>query len=92
MNGYLVQAIKLGIGDHKPHNTAIGIGMWLGTIMCVQRLVHHLAEPEESARHRAGDARREEARRRASPMLASRINTMLSIPMLYGMVGAGHFY
>src|ERR1700741_2809298 len=33
MNGYLLSAIKLGIGDHSTHNTTIGIGMWLGTIM-----------------------------------------------------------
>src|SRR5258707_13943025 len=33
MNGYLGSAIKLGIGDHVGKNTAIGLGMWLGTIM-----------------------------------------------------------
>src|SRR5713226_7980832 len=33
MSGYLGSAIKLGIGDHVGKNTAIGLGMWLGTIM-----------------------------------------------------------
>ena len=33
MSGYLLSAIKLGIGDHAGKNTAIGLGMWLGTIM-----------------------------------------------------------
>ena len=32
MNGYLIQAIGLGF-DGVPKHTAIGIGMWLGTIM-----------------------------------------------------------
>ena len=56
----------------------------------VQRLVHHLAEPEEGARHRAG---RRRTRRRPPAKLAgmaSRINTMLSIPMLYFMVAQSH--
>ena len=45
MNGYLADAVKLGIDEH--HHV-------------VQRLVHHLAEPEEGARHHAGGRRREE--------------------------------
>src|SRR5271156_5500356 len=33
LNGYLLNAIKLGIGDGNAKFTAIGVGMWLGTIM-----------------------------------------------------------
>ena len=33
LNGYLVEAIIIGIGGDVAKNTAIGIGMWLGTIM-----------------------------------------------------------
>ena len=62
MNGYLVQALSLQKGVH-----AIGLGMWLGADHVVQRLVHHLAEPEEGARHRAGDARRRRPPRRSWP-------------------------
>ena len=33
LNGYLHQAMTLGIGNGYGKNTAIGIGMWLGIIM-----------------------------------------------------------
>jgi uncharacterized membrane protein len=33
LNGYLHQAMTLGIGGGSGKNTAIGIGMWLGIIM-----------------------------------------------------------
>jgi uncharacterized membrane protein len=91
LNGYLASAIKLGIGDHNAHNTAIGFGMWLGTIMWFnvwfliwpnQKKVLGIVQAQPDEKKRAG--------RIAG--LASRTNTMLSIPMLYAMVGAGHFY
>ena len=34
MNGYLLEAIQLGLSDGVVKHTAIGIGMWLGAIMC----------------------------------------------------------
>jgi uncharacterized membrane protein len=84
MNGYLVQALTL----QKPF-TAIGLGAWLGTIMWfnvwfiiwpnqkkVLGIVHAAAEAKTAAAKRAG--------------MASRINTMLSIPMLYFMVAQQH--
>ncbi len=91
LNGYLLNAIKLGIGDHNARYTAIGFGMWLGAIMWFnvwfiiwpnqQRALGIVpAEPDEKKR----------SARRAG--LASRVNTMLSIPMLYGMVSAQHFF
>src|SRR5882672_4794243 len=91
LNGYLGSAIKLGIGDHNAKFTAIGFGMWLGAIMWFnvwfiiwpnQKKVIGLvtATPDEvnAARRMAG--------------LTSRLNTMLSIPMLYAMVFAAHWY
>ena len=33
LNGYVHQALMLGIGSGFGKNTAIGIGMWLGIIM-----------------------------------------------------------
>ena len=33
LNGYLADAIAIGLTDGVPKHTAIGIGMWLGTIM-----------------------------------------------------------
>ena len=48
MNGYLGQALSLqkGLPRDRPRHVARRDHV-------VQRLVHHLAEPEESARHRA---------------------------------------
>jgi uncharacterized membrane protein len=80
MNGYLVQALSLTKGVH-----AIGIGMWLGLIMAfnvwfiiwpMQKkalgMVQVSAEEKAAAAKKAG--------------MTSRLNTLLSIPMLYCMV------
>ena len=55
----------------------------------VQRVVHHLAEPEEVLGIVEASADEKKAAARMAGM-ASRINTMLSIPMLFGMAGAMH--
>ena len=93
MNGYLIDAIKLGIGAPSPHTktTAIGIGMWLGTIMWFN--VWFIIMPNQNKVMGVTPATPDEvntARRLAG--LTSRVNTMLSIPMLYGMVFAAHYY
>ena len=88
--GFLGQALSLGIGLHDMHFTLIGFGMWLGFIMWFnvwfiiwpnQKKVIGLvtATPDEvnAARRTAG--------------LASRVNTMLSIPMLYAMASSHYF-
>ena len=80
MNGYLLQALTFRRGF-----VAIGIGMWLALIMAfnvwfiiwpnqkkVLGLVEATADEKAAAARLAG--------------LTSRINTMLSIPMLYCMV------
>jgi uncharacterized membrane protein len=84
MNGYFGQAVML----QKPF-TSIGLGMWLGTIMWfnvwfviwpnqkkVIGIVTVSPEQKAAAGKMAG--------------MASRINTMLSIPMLYFMVAQSH--
>jgi uncharacterized membrane protein len=84
MSGYLVQALTL----QKPH-TGIGLGAWLGTIMWFNvwfiiwpnqkkalGIVQVAPEEKAAAAKRAG--------------MTSRINTMLSIPMLYFMVAQSH--
>jgi uncharacterized membrane protein len=91
MNGYLLNAIKIGIGDNNPKFTAIGIGMWLGAIMWFN--VWFIIWPNQQKVIGTVSATPDEvnaARRTAG--LTSRVNTMLSIPMLYGMVFAGHYY
>lgn len=80
MNGYLGSALSLTKGVH-----AIGLGMWMGLIMAfnvwaiiwpnqkkVLGLVEASAEEKAAAGKKAG--------------MASRINTLLSIPMLFCMV------
>ena len=89
LQGYLLNAIKLGIGEHNPAHTAIGFGMWLGTIMWFnvwfiiwpnQKKVLGIVPADAAAKKAAG--------RLAG--LTSRVNTMLSIPMLYAMAAASH--
>lgn len=84
LNGYLVQALTLsGSGPAK----LIGIGMWLGIVMAYnvwmiiwpnQKIALGMVEAD-------ADAKKKAAR---TAMITSRVNTMLSIPMLYFMVGA----
>jgi uncharacterized membrane protein len=74
MNGYLLDANN----NHK--FTAIGIGMWLGTIMWFN--VWFIIMPNQNKVMGVTSATPDEvnaARRTAG--LASRVNTMLSIPM-----------
>jgi uncharacterized membrane protein len=84
MNGYLVQALTL----QKPF-TAIGIGAWLGTIMWAN--VWFVIWPNQ--KKALGIVTVEAAEKAAAAKragMASRINTMLSIPMLYFMVAQSH--
>lgn len=88
--GYLLQAIGLGIGAHNKHVTAIGFGMWLGTIMWFN--VWFIIWPNQKkvmGLVAASDDEKKVAARTAS--LASRLNTLLSIPMLYCMASV-HYY
>ena len=91
MEGYIVDAILIGLTDGVGKSTAIGIGMWLAAIMAFnvwfiiwpnQQKALGLVEATPDAKKAAG--------RKA--MLTSRINTMLSIPMLYAMVSAQNLY
>jgi uncharacterized membrane protein len=87
----LLDTIKIGIGEHSPHMTAVGIGMWLGTIMFLNVwLVIWPNQKKNMGFTPVPAAQRTRAARIAG--LASRVNTMLSVPMLYGMVVGAHFY
>ena len=91
LNGYIGQAAIFGLADGVGRHAAIGFGMWFGLIMAAnvwfiiwpnQPIVLGLVEaPAET---------KPPAARKA--LLASRINTMLSIPMLYAMVAAQNLY
>ena len=91
MNGYLHQAIMLGIADGVPKHTAIGIGMWLGVIMWAN--VWFVIWPNQ--KRALGIVEADAASKAASAriaMLFSRTNTLLSIPMLFAMVSAQNLY
>src|SRR5262245_38319026 len=80
MNGYLVQALMLA----APHHS-IGIGMWLGLIMAFHAWFISWPNQQKALGlvEVAADQKPKAAR---TAMLTSRINTLLSIAMLYSMV------
>ena len=87
--GGLHGAFTLGIGKHVMSVTSIGFGAWLGTIMLFNVWV--LIWPNQKkilGIVPASDAEKATARRVA--FLASRTNTMLSIPMLMFMQAGAH--
>jgi len=91
LNGYVHQALMLGISSGGGKNTAIGIGMWLGLIMAFN--VWFIIWPNQKKALGIVDATPEEkpvALKKA--VMASRINTLLSLPMLLSMVAAQNLY
>ena len=91
LNGYVHQALMLGIGSGAGKNTAIGIGMWLGLIMAFN--VWFIIWPNQKKALGIVEATPEEkpvALKKA--VMASRINTLLSLPMLLSMVAAQNLY
>ncbi|MEQ8283985.1 MAG: urate hydroxylase PuuD [Parvibaculum sp.] len=93
MNGYLLDAFTLGAMTEfmVPKNIAIGIGMWLGTIMWFN--VWFVIWPNQKIALGIvdGPAEAKPAAARTA-MLFSRTNTLLSIPMLFAMVSAQNIY
>ena len=84
--GYLLEAFTLGAteGFSVPQHTFIGVGMWLATIMFLN--VWGFIWPNQKRALGivpADDATKAKAARTA--MLFSRINTLLSLPMLVTM-------
>ena len=91
LNGYLHDAMTLSVGSGIPKHTAIGIGMWLGLIMAFnvwfiiwpnQKKVLGIVEcsPEDKPKHMK------------TALIASRVNTLFSLPMLLSMVVAQNLY
>ena len=91
LNGYVHQAMALGIGSGGGRNTAIGIGMWLGLIMAFN--VWFIIWPNQKKALGIVECSLEEKPKAAkTAMLTSRINTLLSLPMLLSMVMAQNLY
>ena len=91
LNGYLHEAMTLGITSGGGKNTAIGIGMWLGLYMAFnvwfiiwpnQKKALGIVECEPDSK----------AQSAKTAMLFSRTNTLLSLPMLLSMVAAQNLY
>lgn len=88
--GWLLGAFTLGMaGVPGPFNNSIGIGAWLGTIMLFNVWV--LIWPNQKKVLGLVPATDEQkARARRVAFLASRTNTMLSIPMVLFMAASAH--
>ncbi|GAB4367581.1 MAG: urate hydroxylase PuuD [Kiloniellaceae bacterium] len=91
LNGYLVEAVTLGLTDAVDKHTMIGIGMWLGTIMWFnvwfliwpnQKRVLGLVEADAAAKAQAA----------RTALTVSRLNTALVFPMLFAMVSAQNLF
>jgi len=100
-NHYLVEAYTLDLSEGTagwpvvPKYLGIGIGMWLGTIMWFN--VWFVIWPNQQKALNIGGkysdlpADQKAAAAKAA-MVFSRINTLLSVPMLFSMVAASHLY
>jgi len=84
LNDYLVAALTF-----RPPATVIGIGMWLALIMAYN--VWFIIWPNQKKALGIVQVEKDEKAKAARiAMLTSRINTLLSIAMLYCMVGQSH--
>jgi len=89
--GQLDDAFALGmIGDvPNAYAATIGIGAWLGTIMLLN--VWALIWPNQKKILGIVEASADEiAKARKVALIASRSNTLMSVPLVMSMVGAGH--
>jgi len=91
VKGSLTGAFMLGMGGENVHayNMTIGIGVWLGTIMLFNVWV--LIWPNQKKILGMVEASADEiAKAKNIAFIASRSNTLMSIPLIMSMVGAGH--
>ncbi len=96
VNSNLINAFTLGTNASEKslgsdYGMTIGIGAWLGTIMLFN--VWILIWPNQKKILGMVEATAEQiGRAKFVALMASRTNTMLSLPMLMSMVGAHHGY
>ena len=90
LNGYVHDAMILGIGSGGK-NTAIGIGMWLGIVMAFN--VWFIIWPNQKKVLGIVECPAEDKPKHAKiAVITSRVNTLLSLPMLLTMVIAQNLY
>ena len=91
INGYVHDAMTLGIVSGGGKSTAIGIGMWLGLIMAFN--VWFVIWPNQKRALGIVEVDADtKAKSAKTAMLFSRTNTLLSLPMLLTMVIAQNLY
>ena len=91
LNGYLHDAMTLGIASGGGKNAAIGIGMWLGLYMAFN--VWFIIWPNQKKALGIVECEPEvKAKSARTAMLFSRTNTLLSLPMLLSMVAAQNIF
>jgi len=89
-NGYIGETLSLGAGTGNVQWALLGFGMWFGIIMWFN--VWFIIWPNQKKALGLVEASEEEkAPAAAKAKMASRINTLLSIPMFYGMVAGQNF-
>ena len=91
LQGMLHQAFTFGLMGEaaNPYANMIGVGAWLGTIMLLNVWV--LIWPNQKKILGMVEATAEEvAKAKNIAFMASRSNTLMSIPMVMSMVGPGH--
>lgn len=93
VNSELINAFTLGATSPEgdSYGLTIGVGAWAGTIMLFN--VWILIWPNQKKILGMVEATADQiAKAKSTALMASRTNTMLSIPMLMSMVGAHHGY
>ena len=91
LNGYLQDAMTLSIKSGIAKHSAIGIGMWLGVIMAFN--VWFIIWPNQKRALGIIDCEMDiKMKSERTAMLFSRVNTLLSIPMLFTIVTAQNLY
>ena len=91
LKGMLHHAFTFGLMSdiELPYATMIGVGAWLGTIMLFNVWV--LIWPNQKKVLGMVEASADEvAKAKNTAFLASRSNTLMSIPMILSMIGPGH--
>ena len=91
LNGYFYDALTLSISSGIPKHTAIGIGMWLGIIMAFN--VWFIIWPNQKKALGIIDCEPEVKIKSAkTAMVVSRLNTILSLPMIFTMIAAQNLF
>ncbi|MHA1524443.1 MAG: urate hydroxylase PuuD [Alphaproteobacteria bacterium] len=91
LNGYALEVLSLGLAGGTVGHTILGIGIWFGIIMWANVWFIIWPNQKKALGMVEVDAGAKAAAARIA-MLASRTNTLLSVPMLFAMVSAQNLF